>query len=408
MIETKFDPSLPLRYALYARMSSERQNERSPEQQIDTCTGEIKRHAYSWRHVWTYIDRAISGRLKRKRLQFMRMIADIRTRKIKIDLIVVDTFERFGRAEDLEALRRELRDEYGVLIVTADTGFANPTSAVGRVHAAIESLRSTEDGRIKSHNVRRGKVDCVKLKRWPGGSPPFGYRLKTIMIEKNGRQEVDYSVLVPDPSSDWIMLKLFQLAADTSWGSTRLARNLNDDPTIPDEFKPFVEATVCRWLDDSIYIGTYEWGECCTDIVKDRRVIKKNAPEDIIRIQDYCEPIVPQELWNRVNEIREVRRARILGARVAATEPEKLIAPIAAGLALKFILSGLIRCGHCERAMTVMTSPVYVTKDGTAKRYVSYRCPGAGAAGCPNHCNVPESWLRDLVIDLLQRRLFAD
>ena len=179
MIQIKFNPMLPLLWVFYGRMSSKLQNERSPEQQYETCTNEIKRREYPWRQVGSYIDRAKSGRFKRKRPEFMRMIQDIRTHKIKVDLIVVDTLERFGRADEFDALRRELRDQYGVLIVTADTNFADPTSPTGKVFTVIENLRTTEDSRIKAHNVLRGKRDCVKSKHWPGGRARLVFVFRT-------------------------------------------------------------------------------------------------------------------------------------------------------------------------------------------------------------------------------------
>lgn len=50
----------------------------------------------------------------------------------------MDTLERFGRFEELGAVRDMLRNRYGVLILTADTGFADPTTAQGR-HLAFWS-----------------------------------------------------------------------------------------------------------------------------------------------------------------------------------------------------------------------------------------------------------------------------
>ena len=66
--------------------------------------------------------------------------------------------------------------------------FADPTTPQGRVLALVENFRATEDGRIKAHNVLRGKRDAARLKHWPGGPPPFGYRLQSVMVESQGRQ----------------------------------------------------------------------------------------------------------------------------------------------------------------------------------------------------------------------------
>src|SRR4029078_9565544 len=94
---------------------------------------------------------------------------------------------------------------------TADTQFADPTSTSGKALAAFESLRSTEDNRVKAHNVLRGKRDAARLGHWPGGAPPFGYKLQSVMVERHGRQEVDHCILVPDGTRSWIVERLFGL-----------------------------------------------------------------------------------------------------------------------------------------------------------------------------------------------------
>ena len=84
----------------------------------------------------------------------------------------------------------------------------------------------------------------------------------------------------------------------------------------------------------------------------------------------------------------------------------KQIAAVTPGLALTYLLSGLVRCGHCHRSMTVSSSPTYTTKSGETKRYATYVCPGYVAGVCPNGTRVPEPWLREAVVGLIRQRLF--
>ena len=50
-----------------------------------------------------------------------------------------------------------------------------------------------------------GKRDAATLKHWPGGTPPFGYKLQSVLKEVKGCQEVDHRILVPNPGTAWIM-----------------------------------------------------------------------------------------------------------------------------------------------------------------------------------------------------------
>jgi len=406
MIDQKFDPQLPYRFVAYARMSSDAQNPRSPDQQFATIKSTLQRQGYPWVESETYRDDAISGKFVWRRPGFAEMIENIKSGHIDVDLIVVDTFERLGRSDELADIRRQLAVRYGVLVVSADTGFADPTTAMGRVMAAFESVRATEANRIKSHDVIRGKIDAIRQHHWPGGPVPFGFKLKSVFAELHGRQVVDYSLLIPDPQSDWIVKMLFSQAAETGWGGGRLTTALNKDSKIPDDFKPFVSATVGRWLRNPIYTGTYVWNQKSGDIVEDIRVLQSNPEKEFVVEPGFCESLIDAETSNRVQRLRLARSERALRARENAEQSsEKLIKPLVPGIALTYPLSGLVTCGLCGRAMTVSSCGGYKTKSGDVRRYQAYFCPGRLSGDCSNLARISEEWLRREVIGCLNKRL---
>ena len=79
------------------------------------------------------------GPLVGKRPGFQRMLKDLRSGRVKADLILVDTFERFGRAEEIASIRQKLEARHKILVLTADSNFTDPTSPAGRALAAIEA-----------------------------------------------------------------------------------------------------------------------------------------------------------------------------------------------------------------------------------------------------------------------------
>ena len=385
-------------------MSSDQQNARSPEQQFDTIAQLVGRLGHPWIHVGDYRDDGISGRYVRKRSGYQQMLRDIQTGVTTVNLILVNTAERLGRVEELTAIRQKLYNKHGVLVLTADSHFSDPTSVAGKALAMVETLRATEDGRIKAHNVLRGKRDAARARHWPGGPPPFGYRLHSVLVERHGRQEVNHCILVPEPATDWIIRKLFRRAHDTGWGCPRLSRSLNADPDIPDEHKPFYPDTIGYWLSNPIYHGELLWEQHATGIVNDTRVIRRNAEEDMVRVPDFCEPLVTREVWESVAALRRARsEAHARPRRAAPHEPAKQIAPVAPGVVLKYLLSGLVRCGECGLSMRALPSG-QTSKAG--KKYVYYVCPGAIAGACQNRFHVREDRLRHLVVARLRDRLF--
>jgi DNA invertase Pin-like site-specific DNA recombinase len=407
MLRRLFDPKQPYRAAVYLRFSSDQQNVRSPEQQLAEIKRRLKSQGCKWQIVKSYRDDAISGRLLRKRVGYQQMIREIKTGAIKIDLILVDTIERFGRVEGLRGIRKDLFEKDGVLVLAADTNFVDPTTPQGRALGMFEEMRSTEHGRILGHNVLRGKRDAAQQGHWPGGPPPFGYMLQSVMKEEKGRQVVDYCLLVRNPKTDWIMATLLHRARDTGEGQTKLARFLNAHPDIPKKYKPFQPPTVGYWLDNPIYSGELVWEKNCTGIVDDMRVVERNNEEDVTRVPDFCEPIVTREVQEAIWAVRRARRDRIVHARKNKAENGgKLIEPPAPGLTLKYLLTGLVRCGHCSRAMNPVSTRAYVTKSGKSNRYTAYSCPGYVAGVCPNHKRIPEDWLRQIVVGKMRERLF--
>jgi len=405
VLKNSFDPRRDYYYFRYGRMSDGSQNPRSPDQQFSTINDVIRRGMYSWRHKGDYRDDGVSGRKILGRPEFQRMLSDIKTKAKSVDLILVDTFERFGRADEVAEIRRDLQVAHGVLVLTADNGFADPTTASGVIVTAIESIRATEDTRIKAHNVLRGKLDAARQKKWPGGSTPFGLKLEPVYLTGGARQEIAYYHPVPDPAEKKVIQLVFQLAVDTGWGQDRIAKHLNANPDIPDCFKPFNPATVGRWLgaDSTIYYGAYKFNRHATGIVRDRRVIQRNDDEEILLIEDFCEPLISRELWDEVQRLKATRRRSV---KHLPNPDGKQYRAIGGGIAHKYPLNGLVRCGHCGRAMRANGTAPYTDKNGNEKRYVKYACPMATSGVCSNDFRVSEPWLRDVVINAVADQLF--
>ena len=406
MLTKVFDPNQKYRFAAYLRMSSDLQNSRSPDQQLEEILARINRQKLPWKLAETYRDEGKSGRMKRNRNAYQQMLRDIRTRTVNFDLILVDTLERLGRVDDIATIRKQLHERHGVLVLTADTNFADPVSASGRAIGFVESIRSTEHGRILAHNVLRGKRDAARQKHWPGGKAPFGFLLSNVMKNENGREEVDHTTLVHHPVKSIVIRLLFEQARDTNWGATKLARFLNEHPEIPADLKPFTPASVGYWLDQELYAGDLVWEKKHTGIVDDMRVVERNDPQDCVRVQGFCEPIVDRELWVAVHELREDRK-RAHAAKNRKTNGDKLLRPLAPGISLNYLLSGLVFCSECGVRMTVASSPVYETISGESRRYVHYLCPNTRSGACRNKTRVPEPWLRGVVVSKLVERLFG-
>ncbi len=395
------------KYIRYARMSSNQQNPTSPDQQFDTINHTLQGCGYGhWEHLQDYRDTAVSGKVVHKRAGFQKMLFDIKSKTICPDLILVDDIDRFGRMDNINQYRADLYHKHGVLVLDSKSNFADPNGAQGRVYSVIEELRAGEEGRTKALRVMRGKREAVLQKHWNGGKPPFGYNLKAISEHHNGHSRA-HSILIPNPETDWIVKLAFCKADETGWGQGRITRFLNNHSGIPESLKPFQASSVGLWFSNEIYVGIMVWPKLATDVINDCRVNMKVPEEDRIRVEDYCTPIVPLELFKRVFNLRKLRGEKIMKAlAVSALQEDKLLAAPAPGMTLKYLLTGLVKCGHCHRSMVPAGTGVYITRDGKEKRYVAYFCSGSVDGNCSNRKRIPEQWLREVVVSTIRTQLF--
>jgi len=403
MIKPEFKLGARNRYAIYARMSDEKQNTRSPDQQVEMIRHQLRLSGFHWEEVAIYTDRHVSGRLTERRPEYHRLRHDIINRRIEIDILLVDTFDRFSRAREAVILREELY-QAGVVLMTADSNFTDPTTGAGELLAFFEAWRAREDNRVKSHMVLRGKRDIAQLGLWPGGPAPLGYALERVDRSLVPGATANSCRLVPDPASRWIIQRMFELADTMGWGTVRIAKALNEDAKIPDQYKPFVPASVGRRLASNIYVGELIWERHHYDVRRDSRIVQRTGEEEWIKYPGFCEPLVDFAQFVRVNEVRERRAARILERNPAAYDGKSRCG---SGIALRYLLSGLVTCGCCGLAMTISVTKPYVTADGVSKTYPSYICPSRGSGNCHNTSRISEPWLREEVVKLVRSRLFG-
>lgn len=400
MINRKFELNRPYTVVLYVRMSDKKkQNERSPDQQIREIKRTIKRLKLNWKIRVVYRDDGVKGSLIRKRPQFWRMLTDIYSDSVKVDLILVDSTERFARAKELNSIREKLWEEYGVLVLAAENNFASPLTPEGKIYAAVEAMRATEENRIKAHQVNRAKRDTINFGRWPGGKPPRGLVLKKIIETVDGNDKfVGSEVIIDSRQINVDIIKAaFKVCRKTGKRGSALATHLKAMPQFKEEFKNLTGDTVNNWLANTLYKGTLTWGFYCTGIINDVRRLERNDPEDVIIKENFCEAIIDEETWNEVNV------GRLAQDKPGSTNgSQKLLTPLAPGFKTKYILTGLTRCECCGGSM----NPV-ANKSKTGKSYVYYRCQRTSDGNCDNKNYFHELWLREQVIGYIKSQLFG-
>src|SRR5690554_228703 len=152
------------RAAIYARFSSERQNERSCRDQTDLCAAWAERQGYIV--VASYDDQAISGASTINRLGLGRLMRDARDRAF--DVVICEALDRLSRDQaDLATIKKQL--------TFLDIGISTVQDGeVGAMHIGLKGLMGEMFLADLAQKTRRGLRARVNAGA-SGGGRSYGY-----------------------------------------------------------------------------------------------------------------------------------------------------------------------------------------------------------------------------------------
>lgn len=172
---------------IYARFSSEKQNEVSIEGQVRVCSDYAARKGYEVVHE--YVDRAVSGKTD-KRDAFQRMLRDSAT--AEWSAVIVYKLDRFARNRIESAVNRSTLKKNGVSLLSAQEEIPDTPEGV-LLESLIEGLNeyfSLELGQ----KVSRAFYDLRLKGQFLGGRPPYGYKIvdKHYVVNDEQAKKIQY------------------------------------------------------------------------------------------------------------------------------------------------------------------------------------------------------------------------
>ncbi|HEX9596015.1 MAG TPA: recombinase family protein, partial [Anaerolineales bacterium] len=335
-------PFLPgSRVAAYLRDSGHEEQELSIAQQ----EAEIRRWCENHQLVLTKIfrDEARPGSSVVGRQQFQEMIRYFRE-GAQEQGVLIWKFSRFARdQDDSQFYKADLRRRGYIVHALMDK---IPGGPEGRFFEAALDWMNQKFLDDLSEDVKRGLRHLVEQYGCVPGVPPRGIRRVPVVIGKrrDGREHVAHR-WEPDPAWVGRVRQAFELKAqgaslDTIRRETGLYRSVNS-------YKTF--------FTNKIWLGILEYG---AEVV----------------IVDYCEPVITQALWERV-QVRLREHAQKQHVHSDRLHPRRKNS--------RFLLSGLVFCPRCGSAFSGSTS-----KNGYGQTYERYGCGRRKRRG---DCDMP--WL---------------
>ena len=336
------------RAAVYARFSTDLQNERSIDDQVALCRTYAERERLEI--VQVFNDHARSGGSILGREGLMELMECARTKRF--DVLIVEALDRLSRdMEDLAGIHKRL-SFLGIEIRAVHEG------AVNTILVGLRGLMGQMFREDNAHKVRRGLTGRVR-EGLSGGGLTYGYA--PVAGDKGKR------IIVEEEAAT-----VRRIFTEYAAGRTPrdIARDLNRDGVPPPRGRAWNASTIngnaargSGILRNELYAGRLIWNR--VRMVKDpdtgRRVSRPN-PESEWQVSEVPDlAIVSRELFEAAKN-RKQSQARVL--------PTYQRRP-------RHLLSGLLRCGCCGAGMSTNG------KDKSGR--IRIRCSAATESGtCPD------------------------
>ena len=328
------------RICLYTRISTDEENQPTSLASQHERLEAFCKAQEDWRIVARHDDRSTGTKLDRPGLQAALDLA----RQGRIDQLLVYRIDRLSRKVRQLAQLAEEMDACGVILRSAtepfDTGSPAGRMLLQMLGVFAEFEHATIVDRITAGIERRAKEG-----RWYSGRPPFGYTLK------DGQ-------LAPDPITAPVVRRIYRLYGEDRLGTIAIAHQLRAEHA-PAPTAGWGHPAVHRVLTNPTYLGRIRW-----------------------RNQDFAsehEPLIDPDTFQQAQAILAERGTDASRRR---------------GNRSDFLLSGVIRCGHCGRAYIGMSA------HGKGGTYHYYACTARQKYG-PKACQgerVPREKLKTAVL----------
>jgi site-specific DNA recombinase len=334
--------------------------------------------------VREFVDQAKAGWDTTRRTGFHEMLAfcqEQAQRKTPVDAIVCWHTNRFSRADSLETARFlcEFRDTGARRVLTAQRWY-DFGRFEDRILHNIEQDASNHKGMIdQTQAATRGRIDAANAGRWAGGTIPLGYRgeREEIVIKGRRRTRTRRLVLGPDGEVDVVRL-IFRLYADSPMGLRSVAQELTRR-SVPTQAggRAWTTMTIKRILTNPVYIGRTSWNrrrEGRFIGVIDCQPVQRPDEAGKVKANDKGQWIERDGRHDAIVDLTTFERCqqKLAGRRGGRRRTRGT-----------FVLSGLLRCAHCGRAM------VGRTETGGRRVYMCGGYNNGGGASC--HYNAVEA-----------------
>lgn len=287
---------LPLRVTYYARVSTEKEEQKNSLENQDTYYKNKILENHNWTLVPGYTDRGITGTSTKKRNDFNDMIQD--GLNDQYDLILTKEVCRFARntLDTLQLTRSLLAKGKGVYF---ELDNINTLETEGELRLTIMASLAQDESRRISERVKFGFSRAIEKGKVLGNNAIWGYEKNNCKLELNEDEAK-------------IVKRIYEIYASGDIGIRKIGKELAKEGIYTRDGEVFAYSTIKNILTNPKYKGFYSGNKTrVIDFMTKQRV---TLGEDEIVEYKTTEDIVPQivddKIWERCNQIFKERSER--------------------------------------------------------------------------------------------------
>ncbi len=365
--------TVPLRAALYLRVSTARQAEHDVSIPDQKRQGEAYCTSRGYQLVETYVEPGASATNDR-RPEFQRMIEAGTSKPTPFDIVIVHSFSRFFRDHfELEFyVRRLAKNGVRLVSITQEMGDDPMHVMMRQIMALFDEYQSKENAK----HVLRALKENARQGFWNGSLPPIGYRV--VAAEQRGakvKKKLEIDPLHADTVRLIYRLALVGDGTSGPMGVKNIATHLNQRRIFTRDGGRWGIGQVHRILTRKTYVGEHEFNKRAKN-----KALKPTSEIVVVAVP----PLIDQATFDAVQAHLRARNPKVTPARVVSGPT---------------LLTGICFCADCGGAMTLRT--------GKGGRYRYYTCSikaRQGETGCKGR-SIPMEKLDNLVAEHIANRL---
>jgi DNA invertase Pin-like site-specific DNA recombinase len=304
----------------YCRVSTEEESQvNALENQIQEARDCIIK--MGWDIVDGYVDEGKSGTQTHKRNEYNRLVNDLETNKY--DIIVIKSQDRLMRnVMDWYKFLDKLTTNGKKLFFYLDDKFYTSDDALINGIKVILAEEYSRDLSKKLNNRHRGRQEkgsaiVITSKTW-------------------GYDKVNKQIVINENEAKIVRL-IYDLYIQ-GYGSRSISKELSNRGVKSRTGNDFAEITVRRIIKNPLFKGTAVMNKRHKDF--DTKKTIHNPESQWIYHENAVPPIVPEEIWNKANEIMKKKSKEVRGEEFSSRKIGVNIG--------KYSLSSKIFCGECS------------------------------------------------------------